>query len=37
MPGGELKVTIGEDFSIVLSGPVTKVGNGTIHDEIFAR
>jgi diaminopimelate epimerase len=35
MPGGELKLTIGDDFSIVLSGPVTKVGNGTIHDEIF--
>jgi diaminopimelate epimerase len=35
MPGGELKITIGEDFSIVLSGPVTKVGNGTIYDEIF--
>jgi len=35
MPGGELKITIGDDFSIVLSGPVTKVGNGTIHDEIF--
>jgi diaminopimelate epimerase len=37
MPGGELKITIGEDFSIVLSGPVAKVGNGTIYDEIFAR
>src|SRR6201997_3835729 len=37
MPGGELKITIGADFSIVLSGPVTKVGNGTIYDEIFAR
>ena len=35
MPGGELKITIGDDFSIVLSGPVTKVGTGTIHDEIF--
>ncbi len=35
MPGGELKITIGDDFSIVLSGPVTKVGNGTIYDEIF--
>jgi len=37
MPGGELKITIGEDFSIVLSGPVTKVGNGTIYDEIFQK
>jgi diaminopimelate epimerase len=35
MPGGELKIAIGDDFSIVLSGPVTKVGNGTINDEIF--
>ncbi|HEX6563215.1 MAG TPA: diaminopimelate epimerase [Chthoniobacterales bacterium] len=37
MPGGELKITIGEDFSIVLSGPVTKVGSGTIYDEIFSQ
>jgi diaminopimelate epimerase len=37
MPGGELKITIGDDFSIVLLGPVTKVGNGTIYDEIFVR
>jgi len=37
MPGGELKITIGDDFSIVLSGPVTKVGNGTIYDEIFQK
>jgi diaminopimelate epimerase len=37
MPGGELKITIGDDFSIVLSGPVTKVGNGTIYDEIFGN
>jgi diaminopimelate epimerase len=35
MPGGELKISIGDEFSIVLSGPVTKVGNGTIYDEIF--
>ena len=36
MPGGNLNITIGEDFSIILSGPVTKVGNGTIYDEIFS-
>lgn len=36
MPGGELKIRIGDDFSIVLSGPVTKVGTGTISDEIFS-
>jgi diaminopimelate epimerase len=35
MPGGELKIVIGDQFSIVLSGPVTKVGYGTIYDEIF--
>jgi diaminopimelate epimerase len=37
MPGGELRITIGEDFSVILSGPVTKVGNGTIYDEIFSQ
>jgi diaminopimelate epimerase len=35
MPGGNLHIEIGNDFSILLSGPVTKVGNGTIYDEIF--
>jgi diaminopimelate epimerase len=35
MPGGELRIAIGDQFSIVLSGPVTKVGYGTIYDEIF--
>jgi len=37
MPGGVLKIKIGDDFSIVLSGPVTKVGNGTIYEEIFGE
>jgi diaminopimelate epimerase len=37
MPGGKLEITIGDDFSIVLSGPVTKVGNGTIYEEIFQK
>ncbi|MBV9273919.1 MAG: diaminopimelate epimerase [Verrucomicrobia bacterium] len=35
MPGGSLQIEIGEDFSILLSGPVTKVGYGTVYDEIF--
>jgi len=35
MPGGELRIAIGDQFSIVLTGPVTKVGYGTIYDEIF--
>jgi diaminopimelate epimerase len=35
MPGGTLHIEIGDDFSILLSGPVTKVSNGTIYDEIF--
>jgi len=35
MPGGDLQITIGDQFSITLSGPVTKVGSGTIYDEIF--
>src|SRR5258708_3291222 len=35
MPGGELKIAIGDQFSVVLSGPLTKVGYGTIYDEIF--
>ncbi|HUL54540.1 MAG TPA: diaminopimelate epimerase [Opitutaceae bacterium] len=35
MPGGQLAVEIGPDFSIRITGPVVKVAEGTFHPEMF--
>lgn len=35
MPGGKLAIKIGKDFDILMTGPVTKVGEGTIAPEMF--
>jgi diaminopimelate epimerase len=35
MPGGTLAIEIGADFDILMTGPVTKVGEGVIANEIF--
>jgi len=37
MPGGNIEITISSDFSISMSGPVTKVAHGTISDEMFTQ
>ena len=36
MPGGVIKIEIGGDFSIRMTGPVTKVAEGVIDEEMFA-
>ena len=36
MPGGELRVEIGDAFAIRQSGPVHQVAEGTMHPEMFA-
>ncbi len=36
MPGGELAIEVADDFSILMTGPVTKVAEGVISPEIFA-
>jgi diaminopimelate epimerase len=36
MPGGALAIEIGNDFDILMTGPVTKVSEGTISEEIFS-
>jgi diaminopimelate epimerase len=36
MPGGQLGIEIGPDFSIVMTGPVTKVAQGEMNAELFA-
>ena len=35
MPGGAIQITISEQFSIVMTGPVAKVAEGTISPEMF--
>jgi diaminopimelate epimerase len=35
MPGGELAIRIGEGYAIEMTGPVTRVGEGTVDLEMF--
>ena len=35
MPGGQLKIDIKDDFSIHMTGPVTRVAEGQLHQELF--
>jgi len=35
MPGGNLAIEIAEDYAIRMTGPVTRVGEGTLADEMF--
>jgi diaminopimelate epimerase len=36
MPGGTLSIEIADDFSIRMTGPVTKVAEGTVAAEMFS-
>ena len=36
MPGGKLAIQVGEDFSILMTGPVTRIAEGLLHEEMFA-
>lgn len=36
MPGGVLAITVHDDFSIEMTGPVIRVAEGTIHPEAFS-
>ncbi len=35
MPGGQLHIAIADDFCITMTGPVTKVAEGTLFEEMF--
>ena len=35
MPGGKLSIEISKQFDVLMTGPVTKVAEGTIDSEIF--
>jgi diaminopimelate epimerase len=36
MPGGTIGIEIGDNFSIMMTGTVNKVADGTMHPELFA-
>jgi diaminopimelate epimerase len=36
MPGGQIDITVSDDYSIIMAGPVTKIVEGTISEEIFS-
>jgi diaminopimelate epimerase len=36
MPGGKLAIEVDEDFSILMTGPVTRIADGRLHEEMFA-
>ena len=36
MPGGQIGIEIGDNFSINMTGTVNKVAEGTMHPELFA-
>ena len=36
MPGGVIAIEIGDDFAVRMTGPVTRVAEGVIADEMFA-
>jgi diaminopimelate epimerase len=35
MPGGIIDITVSDDFSISMIGPVTKIAEGTLFAEMF--
>ncbi|MBI5425111.1 MAG: diaminopimelate epimerase [Opitutae bacterium] len=35
MPGGQIRIEIGDGFAIKMTGPVTRVAEGSLHDELF--
>ncbi len=37
MPGGCLEITVSDDFSIIITGPVTRVAEGTVSEEVFSQ
>ncbi len=35
MPGGTLDITIAKDYAVTMSGPVTRIGQGSLDTEMF--
>ncbi len=36
MPGGTLKITVNDNYSVEMTGPVTRVAEGTLNPEAFS-
>lgn len=36
MPGGQIGIELGPDFAIRMTGPVTRVSEGTLHPEVYS-
>ena len=36
MPGGQIGIELGDNFSIMMTGTVNKVAEGTMHLALFA-
>jgi diaminopimelate epimerase len=36
MPGGQIDIIVSDDYSITMTGSVTKVAEGTVSEEIFS-
>jgi diaminopimelate epimerase len=37
MPGGRLQIVIDENFAVTITGPVTRIAEGQLADEMFSR
>tara|TARA_Y100000994_G_C15358836_1_gene303917 strand:+ start:395 stop:520 length:126 start_codon:yes stop_codon:yes gene_type:complete len=35
MPGGKIDITVNEDYSILMKGPVTRIGRMSLDPEFF--
>lgn len=35
MPGGQIDIVLSNDFSVIMTGPVTKITDGVISDDLF--
>ena len=35
MPGGQLQIELSDDYSVLMTGGVTRVADGDIHREMF--
>jgi diaminopimelate epimerase len=37
MPGGEISISVDENFGIVMAGPVTRIAEGQLSNEMFEK
>jgi diaminopimelate epimerase len=37
MPGGQIEISLDDEFRVVMTGPVTPVAEGRLSEEIFGH